>query len=47
VRSLLPPVRLHGYEPVVGAVPALGADDAAVRAEFTPDETVGDEAEKP
>lgn len=37
VPALLPPVDLHGIEPVMGDVPALGAHTASIRAEFAPD----------
>ncbi|MFI1798136.1 CaiB/BaiF CoA transferase family protein [Streptomyces sp. NPDC020379] len=35
LRGLLPPVEVHGREPVMGAVPALGAHTTAIRAEFS------------
>jgi itaconate CoA-transferase len=39
VRALLPPVAVQGREAVMGAVPALGAHNAPIRAEFaTPTE---------
>jgi itaconate CoA-transferase len=34
VDALLPPVMVDAWEPVMGAVPALGADNDAIRAEF-------------
>ncbi|HEY7274442.1 MAG TPA: CaiB/BaiF CoA-transferase family protein [Trebonia sp.] len=34
IDALLPPVEMSGVEPVMGPVPALGADTAAIRAEF-------------
>ena len=36
VQALLPPVTVAGWEPAMGAVPALGAHNASIRAEFTP-----------
>lgn len=42
VRALLPPVTVAGREPAMGAVPALGAHTAAIRAEFLGDHTGGD-----
>lgn len=32
--ALLPPVEVAGAEPVMGAVPALGQRNEAIRAEF-------------
>ncbi|HEX3647584.1 MAG TPA: CaiB/BaiF CoA-transferase family protein [Pseudonocardiaceae bacterium] len=36
VEALLPPVAADGWEPVLGAVPALGQHNDAIRAEFAP-----------
>ncbi|WKU03555.1 CaiB/BaiF CoA-transferase family protein [Micromonospora sp. HUAS LYJ1] len=36
VRALLPPVTAEGHEPRMGAVPALGEHNQAIRAEFGP-----------
>ncbi len=36
VRAMVPPATLVGEEPVMGPVPAVGADTAAIRAEFAP-----------
>ena len=36
IKALLPPVTIAGREPAMGPVPALGAHNDALRAEFTP-----------
>ncbi|WP_431873543.1 CaiB/BaiF CoA transferase family protein [Amycolatopsis sacchari] len=41
VRALLPPVVSDDWEPVLGAVPALGEHNEAIRAEFAPGEEAG------
>ncbi|OXM46406.1 CaiB/BaiF CoA transferase family protein [Amycolatopsis alba] len=38
LEALLPPVEVDGREPVMGPVPALGAHNESIRAEFGPDE---------
>ncbi|MBB5850714.1 CaiB/BaiF CoA transferase family protein [Amycolatopsis umgeniensis] len=40
LEALLPPVEVAGREPVMGPVPALGAHNEAIRAEFGPGEEV-------
>jgi len=34
IQALLPPVGIDGYEPAMGAVPALGQHTEAIRAEL-------------
>lgn len=36
LHGLLPPISVHGSEPAMGPVPALGEHDAAIREEFSP-----------
>ncbi|MEU7137606.1 CaiB/BaiF CoA-transferase family protein [Streptomyces sp. NPDC046261] len=43
LRGLLPPVEVAGREAAMGAVPALGEHTAAIRAEFPPPGTSGDD----
>ncbi|GAB3736128.1 CaiB/BaiF CoA-transferase family protein [Amycolatopsis oliviviridis] len=40
LEALLPPVEMAGIEPVMGPVPALGAHNESIRAEFGPGEEV-------